>query len=440
MPLPFLSAVTRMCLVLLLGSAAATAAPIAWQPFSDALFEQAQREHRFVILDLEAVWCHWCHVMEETTYHDPQVAAILKDRYITAKADADARPDLARRYDEYGWPATIVYAPDGREIVKRRGYIPPERMRSLLQGIVDDPSPLTYRDQASLDASSESPLLADAVRTTLRKQFTRTHDAVRGGLAQPLKYLDRDTAEYALMLARRGDTAAAAIARRDLDGALRLIDPVWGGAYQYSTDGDWNHPHFEKLLSVQADYMRLFALGYAVLGDARYLKGAEAVHRYVATFLTSREGAFHVSQDADLVKGQHGGDYFALDDAARRARGIPAIDTHRYAREQGWMLQALTTLHAATGDARYLDEARRAADWTLAHRARPDGGFRHDAKDAAGPYLEDSLAMARGLLALYQVTGERTWLAHAQSAATFIRRTFTQPRAGFSPRPLVAAS
>ena len=226
MRLDFLRAAVLSCVLMLSCGAAARAAPIDWQPFSDALFEQARRGKRFVILDLEAVWCHWCHVMEEKTWHDPQVAAIVEARYIAAKADADARPDLARRYDEYGWPATIVFGPDGQEIVKRRGFIPPERMRGLLQGIVADPRPIRYRDQASLEAWSESPLLSDAVRTTLRKQFTRTHDAARGGLAQELKYLDRDTAEYALMLARRGDPQAAAMVRRDLDGALNLIDPA----------------------------------------------------------------------------------------------------------------------------------------------------------------------------------------------------------------------
>ena len=110
-----------------------------WEAFSEQLFERAKRERRFVLLDLEAVWCHWCHVMEETTYHDAQVCAALSAHYIAAKADQDANPDLSRRYDEYGWPATIVFAPDGTEIVKRRGYIPPERMATLLKAIVPIP-------------------------------------------------------------------------------------------------------------------------------------------------------------------------------------------------------------------------------------------------------------------------------------------------------------
>ena len=89
-----------------------------WQPWSDTVFEQARREDRFVILYLEAVWCHWCHVMDEKTYSDPGVNATIAQRYIPVRVDQDSRPDLARRYENYGWPATIVFNADGEEIVK----------------------------------------------------------------------------------------------------------------------------------------------------------------------------------------------------------------------------------------------------------------------------------------------------------------------------------
>jgi uncharacterized protein YyaL (SSP411 family) len=142
----------------------------------------------------------------------------------------------------------------------------------------------------------------------------------------------------------------------------------------------------------------------------------------------SPEGAFYVSQDADLVQGEHSGEYFALDDAARRARGMPAVDRHLYAREQGWMIQALVQLYSATGERQYLDQAITAANWALRNRALPGGGFRHAEQDRSGPYLEDTLAMARGLLALYTATAERIWLTNAQSAAEFIAHTFAAKR------------
>ncbi|HYR58925.1 MAG TPA: hypothetical protein VEO95_09860, partial [Chthoniobacteraceae bacterium] len=97
---------------------------------------------------------------------------------------------------------------------------------------------------------------------------------------------------------------------------------------------------------------------------------------------------------------------------------------HIYARENGLAITGLAALFAASGDAACLDDARRAAEWMIAQRAIEGGGFRHDDKDAAGPYLADTLAMARAFLALYAATAERAWLARAEDAAKFIDAKF----------------
>jgi thioredoxin-related protein len=115
--------------------------PIEWRPWSDSVFVEAKNDHRFILLDLGTVWCHWCHVMDEVTYQDAEVVKLARERYINVRVDADARPDLADRYEDYGWPATIVFNAEGGEIVKRRGYLPPRQMASMLQAIIDDPTP-----------------------------------------------------------------------------------------------------------------------------------------------------------------------------------------------------------------------------------------------------------------------------------------------------------
>jgi uncharacterized protein YyaL (SSP411 family) len=437
------SLAAALLLVACAARAAPAGEPIVWQPWSDAVFAQAQRENRFVLLDLEAVWCHWCHVMDQTTYRDPRVVKIVRERYIAVKVDQDSHPELSRRYEEYGWPATVVFAADGTEIAKRRGYLNPEIMLSYLEHIVRDPSPVRYRDSEPVREFAAAPQLAPALRAELERRHLAAHDFKRGGLDAVHKFLDRDSVEYALFRAREGDARAARMARQSLDGALALIDPVWGGMYQYSTHGDWRHPHFEKIMQVQADALRLYAAAWAQFRNPRHLAAAERIRRYARDFLASPEGAFYASQDADLVKGVHAGGYFALGDAARRKRGIPAIDHNRYARENGWMIHALATLYAAGGHAAALAEAERAARWVLAHRALPGGGFRHGERDLGGPFLEDSLAMGRGLLALYQATGEREWLAHAAAASAFIDERFrgapgylsAPPRPGAVPAP-----
>jgi uncharacterized protein YyaL (SSP411 family) len=227
-----------------------------------------------------------------------------------------------------------------------------------------------------------------------------------------------------MLLALRGDKQNDQRVRSTLAAEQKLIDPVWGGAYQYSVDGGWNEPHYEKLTVIQADVMRTYASAYAQWHDPAYLKTARSIQQYVRAFLTSPEGAFYVSQDADVVPGQHSDKYYALDDQARRRQGIPRVDRHLYARENGWMIQALCALYAASGDRSALLSAEGAAKWVTANRSLQGGGFRHGDRDPAGPYLGDTLAMGRAFLALYTVTGDRQWLTKAQAAEAFLAMQF----------------
>ncbi|WP_428669345.1 DUF255 domain-containing protein [Reyranella sp.] len=91
---------------------------------------------------MAAVWCQWCHVMEGTTYRDPAIQAAILDRFIPVRVDQDADLELSYRYEDWGWPATIMLDKDGNEIFKRRDYIPPELFAKLLVAVIDDPSAL----------------------------------------------------------------------------------------------------------------------------------------------------------------------------------------------------------------------------------------------------------------------------------------------------------
>jgi uncharacterized protein YyaL (SSP411 family) len=407
------------------------AGAIDWQPWSPAVFERAKKENRLVLLDLGAVWCHWCHVMDEITYRDPEVIRLLRERYIAVRVDQDARPDLANRYEDYGWPATIVFKSDGSELAKRQGYVPPKPMASMLQAFIDDPTPGPSVEPEPVIAPASDAALSAQQRAAMREAFLQAYDGERGGWGDVHKYLNWDALEYCLTEGAAGDAALEKMARQTLTAGRKLIDPVWGGVYQYSTDGDWDHPHFEKIMPFQAENLRVFALAATLWNEPQWLEPAQKIRGYLKTFLTSPEGAFYTSQDADLVQGEHSAEYFALDDAARRQRGIPRIDQHVYARENGLAITGLCALYAASGDATCLADARRAAEWIVAHRALPGGGFRHDEKDVAGPFLADTLAMARAFLALYTVTAERPWLARAEAAAAFIDQQF-RTKIGFA--------
>jgi uncharacterized protein YyaL (SSP411 family) len=404
------------------------AKPIAWQHWSDAIFEKAKREHRFVILDLEAVWCHWCHVMDQDTYHNPAIMRILNAHYIPVREDQDARPDLSNRYQYYGWPATIILNPNGKEVAELSGYIQPEKMLKILDAVANNASAFTLQKTIETQATAATdPFLSATVRKNLEdRQFVFYDDENKGwgGKHGTHKYLDWDTVEYAIQKAAAGDKLSEKRAKETLQAQLGLLDPVWGGMYQYSTYGDWAHPHFEKIMSVQTNDIRVYTDAYMLWHDPVYLQTAEKIYAFLKDFLLSPEGAFYTSEDADVIQGQHSGEYFKLGDAGRRAQGIPRVDKHIYARENGWVIDALVQLYDATGNVAYLTQAEKTAQWIIDNRNLPNGGFRHDEKDVAGPYLGDTLSMGRAFLSLYQATGQKDYLQRASAAANFIQAHF----------------
>ncbi len=420
-------------------SKAVSKSKLKWRDFDQSIFAEAKRDHKFVLLDLEAVWCHWCHVMDGETYSDAAVQKLLNSKYICVRVDQDARPDLSNKYEEYGWPATIIFNENGGEIVKRSGYINPARMARLLRAIIKDPSPEEVSSSSSSGATAAAPAssnngkngLTSALRQELIGKHVSGNDSKYGAWGTYQKFLDFDSAEYAMVQGLAGDSESKVRAMAALDGELNLLDPAFGGVYQYSTDGDWAHPHFEKIMQTQAENMRLYALAYRLYGEERYLKAARAIARYLQEFLSAPDGAFYTSQDADLVSGVHSGEYFTLDSAARLKQGLPRIDKHCYARENGWAINAMVELYLASGDKQYLDRAITAAQWVMANRqlklsAATQLGFRHGESDKAGPFLGDSLAMARAFLSLYRATGERKWLNQAELTANFIDSEFEQ--------------
>lgn len=393
----------------------------AWRDYEKAVFAQAHQEKKLVLLNLEAVWCHWCHVMQETTYQDPAVQKILEERYLVTRVDSDARPDIANRYEDYGWPATVIYDSEGRELVKLSGYIEPEKMRNLLSRLAKNPKP-ELDEEAKPDLSKPGAFTPTLVNE-MQKQHFQHYDYKLGGWGFIHKFLNWTSMEYALLRSRQGDPKSTKMARQTLNGELALLDPAWGGVYQYSDSNVWNHPHFEKVLDHQTGNLRMYSLAYSQFGDPRYLHAASRIASYLQTFLLSPEGAFYTSQDADIKQGEHSAGYFALGDAARRKLGIPRIDTHIYARENGWVIEALATYYAASGDPKALAAALRAAEWVLKNRSLEGGGFSHG-EEKTGPFLGDTLGCGRAFLALYNVTADPIWLARAQAAEKFIEAHF----------------
>ncbi|MEO8557882.1 MAG: DUF255 domain-containing protein [Rhodospirillales bacterium] len=402
---------------------------VHWQEFSDATFQQAAREKKYVLLHMAAVWCHWCHVMEQTTYSDPKVLALIEQKFIPVRVDQDARPDLSYRYERWGWPATIMLDQDGNEIFRRQGYQPPKLFAKLLQAVIDDPSPLPDANWQPVP-DPNMPRLTDGRKAALDKIFLEAYDKAFGGFGDAQRYLQIENVEYASTRLSDGSQWHD-IVQRTLAGARQLIDPVWGGMYQYSEAPDWTKPHYEKLLNVQLAAARLFSQAYVQLHDPADLKAAKAIGDYLLNHMRGSQGAFYASQDADVSQAVHGKDFYALDDAARRKTQQPRIDTNLYARENGWAISALAAYYDVSNDTASLDAAVAAAKWIEANRKTPGGGFAHGNTAETDAYLADNIAMAEAFLALYRSTGDRTWLDKATQTARYIVAHFADAKGGF---------
>jgi uncharacterized protein YyaL (SSP411 family) len=204
---------------------------IIWKGWSDANFAQAKTENRFVILDLEAVWCHWCHVMAQKTYNQPQIIKLINDHFIAVKVDQDARPDLSNRYQDYGWPATIIFNANGQEVAKMAGFIPPQEMVITLRSIIKNPATSPIKTEISVPKNwNVDAYLSPKQKQTLIQNQDSFYDADHkgwGGKDGGQKYLDPDATEYAMTQATEGNKTAEKMAKETLNAQIALLDPVW---------------------------------------------------------------------------------------------------------------------------------------------------------------------------------------------------------------------
>jgi uncharacterized protein len=407
----------------------------AWLPFEPASFEQARREGKFILLDGAAEWCHWCHVMDETTYADPEVGRVLRERFVAIRADVDAHPDVAERYGAWGWPATILFTPDAAEIGKYRGYLPKAELLSILERVTAREAAPAAASSSRDPASSPPPLAALGwIAGRLMVDMDAYFDPREGGWGRRQKAAIGHNAAFDLRRAARGDGEAMKRALLSLARHRELVDPVWGGVYQYSSGASWREPHFEKLMPYQASNLEAWAMGYAATKDPALLADARAVARYLETFLSSPTGAFFASQDADVHAHERdkpfvaGKAFFPLDDARRRALGVPRVDRSVYGFENGLAIAAFVTLHEATGDAAALARARRAADELLRTHVGADGAVR---RSETGPrYLADAAGLGFGLARLAAATGDARYVAAATRVAAAMARDFEDRATG----------
>ncbi len=311
--------------------------PVAWYPWGEEPFRLAKQLDRPVLLDIGAIWCHWCHVMDEETYSNPELARLINDNFIAIKVDRDERPDIDSRYQKAvhaltgagGWPLTVFLNAGGQAFYGGGTFFPDDQygrigFRTLLPRIA-----LVYRQRReavqstaekvqqalaeaqdkALQSADVSPRLVEGTTQGMLDSFDSTH----GGFGQGAKFPMGSPLELAFRLyAERGDTHLLQLATRTLDATANggIRDHLGGGFHRYATDPAWEVPHFEILDYVQAQLLLAYLLAYQATQQARYREVAEGILSYVTRLLSDQvQGGFYAHQDADMGPGDDGAYY-----------------------------------------------------------------------------------------------------------------------------------
>lgn len=392
---------------------------IGWRPWSEAAFQEAREKDRPILLSISAVWCHWCHVMDETTYSDPTVIELIRSEYVPVRVDNDVRPDINQRYNMGGWPTTAFLTPQG-DILTGATYLPPDQMVEALRKVaayyrLHKPEivskVLEGRRRAggivAASAGQLDPGLVDRILASVQQAY----DATYGGFGTAPKFPHTDAiALLAEQSVLRDEPALMEMARHTLSRMAGggTYDHVEGGFFRYSTTQDWSVPHFEKMLEDHAGLVAALSL----TGQAEIL---DDTIRYLETVLRDpTRGLYAGSQDADEQ-------YYSLDAEGRAARTPPYVDRRVYVAWNAALAVAYLEADLRLGRPFLRERALTLLKRLFHDYSTPDGGLLHT--DGVGGQLQDQVW---GLLAAVRAG----MTERAQALARHLETHYGDPELG----------
>ncbi len=330
--------------------------PVRWHEWGEEAFALAQRENKPILLDVGAVWCHWCHVMDRESYESPEIAEIINQNFIAVKVDRDERPDVDSRYQaavsamsgQGGWPLTVFLTPDGKPFYGGT-YFPPQEswgrpsfqrvLMAIAQAYREKQDEVTRQGDLVLGAVSHAEAFvgrADRVPAniveTMVEGAKRLFDPVHGGFGSSPKFPHPSAMDLIIhAYARSGDPELRDIVTRTLENMARggVYDQLAGGFHRYSVDERWIVPHFEKMSYDNSELLKNYVHAYQATGNSFFAAVAADIIRWIDAWLTDRErGGFYASQDADSSLNDDG-DYFTW--SVAEAREVLGEDEFRVA-------------------------------------------------------------------------------------------------------------
>ncbi len=403
------------------------AGPIAWREWSEESFEAARSQDKPVLLTLGATWCHWCHVMDETSYSDERVIELVNSRFIPVRVDVDQRPDISLRYNQGGFPSVAFLTADG-EFLAGRPYTPPDEMATLLaqvsSGEFVPPARPARSDTTAPKTQPEDGATVDAVFHSLAGLY----DEEFGGFGLEPKQPPWEALQFLCSrYAFTGDRAILQMVETTLQGMWHgIYDRKDHGFFRYSVSRDWKVPHYEKMLVSNANLAMAYLEAFRITRKTPYKSAADGTLQYLMSTLFSADaGMFFASQDADEP-------YYQMPWKDRDAASPPPVDHTFYA---GWNALAAHALIQASNSLNRPDLLRK-ANGILSRLwqdcSTPAGELRHraDGSGDATLTLADQVNFLRAWLALYQSTGQPVFLQRAVALAQAVQQSFGAPDGG----------
>ena len=320
--------------------------PVDWYPWGEEAFLKAKKEDKPIFLSIGYSACHWCQVMERESFEDEEVAQLMNQYFVAVKVDREERPDIDNIYmtvcqymtGSGGWPLTIIMTPDEKPFFAGT-YFPKQAKfgRSGLMEILnqiaslwrkDRPRALQAGDQVTqtIKNISSSPMGGNLTKENLKKAFQKFQDSfdeTYGGFGLAPKFPSAHNLSLLLRWWKRsGEEKALKMVEKTLDAMWKggMYDHLGFGFHRYSTDSRWLVPHFEKMLYDQAMLAIAYVEAYQATGKAQYAEVARQVFTYVLRDMTSPEGAFYSSENADS-EGEEGKFYVWTQDEIKAILG-----------------------------------------------------------------------------------------------------------------------
>ncbi len=301
---------------------------ISWLSWNKASFDKALNEKKPVLLDIHGVWCHWCHVMDKTTYSNEQVIDFVNQNFIPIKVDTDKRPDVNERYNAGGWPTTAILTPKG-SVIQAATYVAPEQMIIFLKSSINyfrtNEKELDLNLQKTLQEKTSKTMLLntqDLVENVVLEAKS-SYDQSFGGFGFEPKFPMPDVLSFLeFYYLHSKDTQVEEILKKTLTSMAKngLFDTEEFGFFRYSTTRDWSIPHFEKMLEDNALLLSVYVDAAKLFGDEIFSGTAKKIIDYLLNnFFDEKEKMFYASQDADEK-------YYSLSLNERKKLVSPAID------------------------------------------------------------------------------------------------------------------